>query len=116
MTGGQAVDGPLDPAMISRQVAAEGVQRIVVVTDEPEKYPAGTNWAPGSRVSGGSMRMPRPLRRATSVSTWASRRAGRERSWRRPSGARRAWRSEEHTSEIQSLMRISYAVFCLKKK
>src|SRR3546814_3804698 len=25
---------------------------------------------------------------------------------------RRAWRSEEHTSELQSLMRISYAVFC----
>src|SRR3546814_5349171 len=29
---------------------------------------------------------------------------------------RRAVRSEEHTSELQSLMRISYAVFCLKKK
>src|SRR3546814_1672956 len=26
------------------------------------------------------------------------------------------WRSEEHTSELPSLMRISYAVFCLKKK
>src|SRR3546814_1126363 len=31
-------------------------------------------------------------------------------------GARLALRSEEHTSELQSLMRISYAVFCLKKK
>src|SRR3546814_9928826 len=29
---------------------------------------------------------------------------------------RRVGRSEEHTSELQSLMRISYAVFCLKKK
>src|SRR3546814_9708457 len=29
---------------------------------------------------------------------------------------RHAHRSEEHTSELQSLMRISYAVFCLKKK
>src|SRR3546814_9857232 len=29
---------------------------------------------------------------------------------------RRSLRSEEHTSELQSLMRISYAVFCLKKK
>src|SRR3546814_6929425 len=29
---------------------------------------------------------------------------------------RLVWRSEEHTSELQSLMRISYAVFCLKKK
>src|SRR3546814_8151714 len=28
----------------------------------------------------------------------------------------RRWRSEEHTSELQSLMRNSYAVFCLKKK
>src|SRR3546814_6796618 len=35
-----------------------------------------------------------------------------------PAAMRRAtWtRSEEHTSELQSLMRISYAVFCLKKK
>src|SRR3546814_7992767 len=31
-------------------------------------------------------------------------------------GARTLGRSEEHTSELQSLMRISYAVFCLKKK
>src|SRR3546814_1888578 len=31
-------------------------------------------------------------------------------------GQHRAVRSEEHTSELQSLMRISYAVFCLKKK
>src|SRR3546814_7996107 len=36
---------------------------------------------------------------------------------RRPTAARRvSVRSEEHTSELQSLMRISYAVFCLKKK
>src|SRR3546814_7959461 len=33
--------------------------------------------------------------------------------WRVPAGT---LRSEEHTSELQSLMRISYAVFCLKKK
>src|SRR3546814_3139378 len=31
-------------------------------------------------------------------------------------GTNNAVRSEEHTSELQSLMRISYAVFCLKKK
>src|SRR3546814_6187550 len=34
----------------------------------------------------------------------------------RRSRVRRSPRSEEHTSELQSLMRISYAVFCLKKK
>src|SRR3546814_5355557 len=37
--------------------------------------------------------------------------SGVEVSWRDAAG-----RSEEHTSELQSLMRISYAVFCLKKK
>src|SRR3546814_3528717 len=35
---------------------------------------------------------------------------------RTPSSFSTALRSEEHTSELQSLMRISYAVFCLKKK
>src|SRR3546814_8588517 len=33
-----------------------------------------------------------------------------------PMAAAVLFRSEEHTSELQSLMRISYAVFCLKKK
>src|SRR3546814_10622293 len=41
----------------------------------------------------------------------APRRLHRDRPYRR-----RLDRSEEHTSELQSLMRISYAVFCLKKK
>src|SRR3546814_1861366 len=35
---------------------------------------------------------------------------------RRPVESAKYVRSEEHTSELQSLMRISYAVFCLKKK
>src|SRR3546814_7367875 len=37
-------------------------------------------------------------------------------SGRFPASRRHAARSEEHTSELQSLMRISYAVFCLKNK
>ena len=41
MTGGQPIDGPLTPADIARQVAAEGVKRIIVVSDEPDKYPSG---------------------------------------------------------------------------
>src|SRR3546814_1410334 len=40
----------------------------------------------------------------------------RQASHPRPAAARPRGRSEEHTSELQSLMRISYAVFCLKKK
>src|SRR3546814_3100630 len=35
---------------------------------------------------------------------------------RKPTHDLARYRSEEHTSELQSLMRISYAVFCLKKK
>jgi len=41
MTGGQPIDGPLTPQDIARQVAAEGVAKIVVVSDEPGKYPSG---------------------------------------------------------------------------
>src|SRR3546814_4494183 len=50
------------------------------------------------------------------------RRSGRSAGWSMPSlvgtseMAKGLIRSEEHTSELQSLMRISYAVFCLKKK
>ena len=46
MTGGQPVDGTLSVARISRQLAAEGVQRIVVVTDEVERYEGVTDLAP----------------------------------------------------------------------
>ena len=51
MTGGQPVDGPLDPMRISRQVRAEGVDRIVVVSEEPEKYAgARDRFAAGTHV------------------------------------------------------------------
>src|SRR3546814_9147217 len=46
-------------------------------------------------------------------------RPGRDRRsgvWMLKTSGRTTSRSEEHTSELQSLMRISYAVFCLKKK
>ena len=46
MTGGQAVDGPLSVPQITRQLAAEGVSRTVVVTDQPNAYPIGANFAP----------------------------------------------------------------------
>ena len=50
MTGGQRHDGPLNPQQISLQIHAEGVSPVIVVTDEPHKYPAGINWAPGVTV------------------------------------------------------------------
>src|SRR3546814_1579361 len=54
------------------------------------------------------------LWQATGEAALAVRRKQPRRS--RPMSARKSPRSEEHTSELQSLMRISYAVFCLKKK
>ena len=50
MTGGQPMDGPLDVPQITRQVHAEGAKRVIVVTDEPGKYPNNSNWATGVQV------------------------------------------------------------------
>ena len=47
MTGGQMHDGNLTVPMIAAQVAAEGAKRIVIVSDEPKKYPPGTPWPAG---------------------------------------------------------------------
>ncbi|WP_369803243.1 indolepyruvate ferredoxin oxidoreductase family protein [Pseudorhodoferax sp. Leaf267] len=50
MTGGQRHDGTLDVPTIARQVRAEGIQRIAVVTDEPGKYPKDIDWPTGLTV------------------------------------------------------------------
>jgi len=50
MTGGQRNDGGLTVPIIARQVAAEGAKKIVIVTDEPKKYPSGTDWPPGITI------------------------------------------------------------------
>src|SRR3546814_6240615 len=57
----------------------------------------------------------RSCRRACGLETVRGR-AERRRSGRHGRSLSAGLRSEEHTSELQSLMRISYAVFCLKKK
>jgi len=50
MTGGQPVDGVLTVPRITRQLEAEGVSRMVIVTDEPEKYALITDLAPNVPV------------------------------------------------------------------
>ncbi len=50
MTGGQHVEGPLTVPQITRQLHDEGVRRIVVVTDQPGKYPTRADFAPGVRI------------------------------------------------------------------
>src|SRR3546814_1581003 len=86
-------------------VAAGWAIRISFITAPAISAPA----APAAPASPPPAPRPPPLRRPPRAS--APRAA-------RPGNARTAppARSEEHTSELQSLMRISYAVFCLKKK
>lgn len=50
MTGGQPVDGELTVPQLTRQLAAEGVKRIVVMSDEPEKYAGVRDFAPGISI------------------------------------------------------------------
>ncbi|HEX4570576.1 MAG TPA: indolepyruvate ferredoxin oxidoreductase family protein [Dongiaceae bacterium] len=50
MTGGQPVDGPLDVPQVARQLQAEGVAKIAIVTDEPEKYPTAGAFPAGVEV------------------------------------------------------------------
>jgi indolepyruvate ferredoxin oxidoreductase len=50
MTGGQPVEGGLSVEQIARQVVAEGAKRLALVTDDPHKYPAGTQWPAGITI------------------------------------------------------------------
>ncbi|MBV8790684.1 MAG: indolepyruvate ferredoxin oxidoreductase family protein, partial [Pseudolabrys sp.] len=50
MTGGQHNDGNLTVDMIARQVAAEGASKVVLVTDEPWKYPKEIEWPKGLAI------------------------------------------------------------------
>src|SRR3546814_6999418 len=88
-----AADGRQDPDFVARPDAAVG-------TEIARKGPGGSG---DGRCTGGG-------RRVTIVAAAAQR--GRQ----IVAVDMLAGRSEEHTSELQSLMSISYAVFCLKKK
>src|SRR3546814_10508348 len=71
----------------------------------------------GSRNAPNAGRQSTGMERADQCRQYAARQSERLREM--PAGRRqsqKAGRSEEHTSELQSLMRTSYAVFCLKKK
>jgi indolepyruvate ferredoxin oxidoreductase len=50
MTGGQATESGFTPAQITRQLAAEGVARTVIVADDPSRYAAVSDLAPGVEV------------------------------------------------------------------
>src|SRR3546814_7654859 len=82
-------------------VAVGHLGRLVL---DPDANPRGRVWLVRSRHLAG---LPFIM---------AARRLLRENGGRKCCCRERGNRSEEHTSELQSLMRLSYAVFCLKKK
>src|SRR3546814_1625285 len=91
-------DGARQDAETARTHAPYHASRLPDPCDCSRPWPDFLLWS-ADRICP-ALREPSPGRRARAYKT-----------------ARRLWiRSEEHTSELQSLMRISYAVFCLKKK
>jgi indolepyruvate ferredoxin oxidoreductase len=50
MTGGQPIDGTLTVAQITRQLEGEGIEKIVIVTDDPAKYEQITGLAPNTPI------------------------------------------------------------------
>jgi len=50
MTGGQNAAGAMTVPDLTRMLEAEGVRRLVVLTDQPDRYPRGTRWAPGVEI------------------------------------------------------------------
>src|SRR3546814_7264265 len=74
----------------------------------PPLIPGDPNLSTGCEEGGQGPATPAPIVRPHESSCWQKRRG-----WAKPHFPPR---SAEHTSELQSLMRISYAVFCLKKK
>lgn len=50
MTGGQPLDGGLTVPQVAAQLAAEGIRQVVIVSDEPHKYPPGTPFPHGASV------------------------------------------------------------------
>src|SRR3546814_9192972 len=87
------VDGPESPADAAGRVALE---RMFACLDEGRSFRLEAGAGAGKTYS-----LDKALRRLIDG---------------RGTDLVRRRRSEEHTSEVQSLMRISYAVFCLKKK
>src|SRR3546814_5209195 len=96
-----------------------GVSIGAVTKGTGAKAASGTRvWVASSQAAvSRTVRLTQPLTVRSVIESSASSPTLRPREGLRPTSPHGAApRSEEHTSELQSLMRISYAVFCLKKK
>src|SRR3546814_7600169 len=88
----------------------------VCSSDLPTVWHRPGTWAPSSTLRARTSATPTCARKTSAMdSAWTrrGRATGALPSTTSTTGA--TWRSEEHKSELQSLMRLSYAVFCLKK-
>src|SRR3546814_3293613 len=93
------------------------IRRPPISTRTDTLFPDTTRFRSDRAAGGRDRAADRGLPDAGAGGGAGARRAARYRRGRLAVGSRHAHqRSEEHTSELQSLMRISYAVFCLKKK
>src|SRR3546814_4725473 len=89
-------------------VGASAPARILISVDLPAPFAPSRPWTrPGASTRSTPFSATVPLGKVLAIPSRRSVTIGRHTHRRR---------SEEHTSELQSLMRISYAVFCLKKK
>src|SRR3546814_5763878 len=107
----------------TRCALVTGVQRVLFRSSNCDSSAVSSKqYAPGIpkrrvRPWPGSSRDPRPIWQSEAPSLYPSvSGGGRFRKLRLIGRGTERVRSEEHTSALQSLMRISYAVFCLKKK
>src|SRR3546814_15251294 len=96
----------------SRRRRSRRCWRALWQTDPWARHGSSTSH-PGEAPTFGSSPRPRPS--CTVTRRFGSSTVSSSRPMRPPSSRWSRGRSEEHTSELQSLMRISYAVFCLKK-
>src|SRR3546814_810282 len=106
----------MPPSMNSHRMIAAAPIHTALVVSHTSFPPAANSFAIGSTVNWciGSNLPASADTRVTPNYPWGHRAAGLNLTYSEPFLPRE--RSEEHTSELQSLMRISYAVFCLKKK
>src|SRR3546814_8635495 len=91
------------------QQVAQRLDSVLVELEHARGLVPGVELAPAFRILGGDAG-------GAMVGVAAQRLDAAEREHEAARGVAPVRRSEEHTSELQSLMRISYAVFCLKKK
>ena len=107
MTGGQALDGGMTVPMIVNQVLAEGIEKVVVVTDEPHKYPLRRHPARACRSTTAASCRPcrRSCARSRASPCWSTTRPAPPRS----AGAASAACSPIPTSACSSIRRCARA-------